>query len=316
MFTKSSLAGRTGRNFLSAVSTVELRSLAPEFDLSIRSLPASLAEPVRVPAHTKGRADFLKQLAANSAARIAAGGTALVLVLLSAETAQAQSSEVLLSALDGVKSVEMLEDGSVAVTLENGSVMRLPAGSFTVSGGEVLVPETVALQVSEAAAVAGGVSGGALAAVGGGVAAVGLAAGGGGGGGGGSDGGSSAGTSAPTTTGSVIDGYIVNAIVFQDINGNSVFDAGEPNTITDASGNFEITLDASSPTAKLVSIGGVDSSTGQAFTGTLTAPAGSDVITPLTTLVQSLVEASADSDTPLTVDEANSQLADALGLPG
>lgn len=100
------------------------------------------------------------------------------------------------------------------------------------------------------------------------------------------------------------------------MNGNSVFDAGEPNTTTDALGNFDITLDASNPTAKLVSVGGVDSSTGQAFTGTLTAPAGSDVITPHTTLVQSLVEASAESDAPLTVEQANTQLAAALGLDG
>ncbi len=322
MFIKSSLTGRSDCDSSFAVSTLELRGLSPEFDRSIKALPASMAKPVRVPADTRGRADFLKQLAAKSAARLAAGGTALVLVLLSAETAQAQSSEVSLSTLDGVKSVEVLDDGSAAVTLENGSVMRLPAGSFTVSGGEVLVPETVALQVSEAAAAGAGVSGGTLAAVGGGVAAAGLAAGGGGGGGGSSDSGSStstsgsSGSSAPTASGTVVDGYIVNATVFQDLNGNSIFDAGEPNTTTDALGNFDITLDASNPTAKLVSIGGVDSSTGQAFTGTLTAPAGSEVITPLTTLVQSLVEASADSDTPLTVDEANAQLADALGLSG
>ncbi|KIC39029.1 hypothetical protein RA27_17895 [Ruegeria sp. ANG-R] len=321
MFSKSLLTGRTGSASPFAVSTVELRGLSAEFDRSVSALPASMAEPVRVPAATKGRADFLKQLAARSAARLAAGGTALVLVLLSAETAQAQSSDVSLNTLDGVKSVEVLEDGSASVTLENGAVMRLPAGSFTVAGGEVLVPEAVALQVTEAAAAGSGGSAGAIAAVGGGVAAAGLAAGGGGGGSdGGSDSGGSgaggSGTSAPSLSGTVVDGYIVNATVFQDVNGNSVFDAGEPNTTTDALGNFNITLDSSNPAAKLVSVGGVDSSTGQAFTGTLTAPAGSSVITPLTTLVQSLVEASAGSDTPLTVDEANAQLADALGLSG
>ncbi len=309
---QSQLTGRLARTLSFSLSTVELRGVSAEFDQSIKTLPASLAQPVRVPTDTKGRGDFLKQLAAKSAAKLAAGGAALILVLLSTESAQAQSSDVSLRTLDGVKSIEVLPDGTAEVTLENGAVMRLPAGSFTVSGSEVLVSEAVALQMTEAAAAGGGVSGGTLAAVGGGLALAG-AAGGGGGGGGSSDGGGSGSTTAPTT-GTVVDGYLVNATVFQDLNGNAIFDAGEPNTTTDAQGNYSITLDPSNPTAKIVSIGGTDSSTGQAFTGTLTAPAGSTVITPLTTLVQSLVEASADSDTPLTAAEANEQLAAALGL--
>ncbi len=308
---QSTLTGRPARTPSLSVSTIELRGLSAEFDQSIKALPPSLAQPVRVPTDTKGRGDFLRQLAAKSAAKLAAGGTALILVLLSAETAQAQSSDVSLRALDGVKSVEVLPDGTAEVTLENGAVMRLPAGSFTVSGSEVLVSEAVALQMTEAAAAGGGISGGTLAAVGGGLALAG-AAGGGGGGGGSSDGGS--GSTTPLETGTAIDGYLVNATVFQDVNGNGIFDSGEPNTTTDAQGNYAIAIDPSNPTAKLVSIGGTDSSTGQPFTGTLTAPAGSTVISPLTTLVQSLVEANADSDTPLSVADANEQLAAALGL--
>ncbi len=308
---QSTLTGRPARTLSLSVSTIEMRGLSAEFDQSIKALPPSLAQPVRVPNDTKGRGDFLRQLAAKSAAKLAAGGTALILVLLSAETAQAQSSDVSLRNLGGVKSVEVLPDGTAEVTLENGAVMRLPAGSFTVSGSEVLVSEAVALQMTEAAAAGGGVSGGTLAVVGGGLAVAG-AAGGGGGGGGGSDGGS--GSAAPLETGTAIDGYLVNATVFQDVNDNGIFDSGEPNTTTDAQGNYAIALDPSNPTAKLVSIGGTDSSTGQPFTGTLTAPAGSTVISPLTTLVQSLVEANADSDTPLSVADANEQLAAALGL--
>ncbi len=308
---QSTLTGRPARTLSLSVSTIEMRGLSAEFDQSIKALPPSLAQPVPVPTDTKGRGDFLRQLAAKSAAKLAAGGTALILVLLSAETAQAQSSDVSLRNLDGVKSVEVLPDGTAEVTLENGAVIRLPAGSFTVSGSDVLVSEAVALQMTEAAAAGGGVSGGALAAVGGGLALAG-AAGGGGGGGGSSDGGS--GSTAPLETGTAIDGYLVNATVFQDVNGNGIFDSGEPNTTTDAQGNYAIALDPSNPTAKLVSIGGTDSSTGQPFTGTLTAPAGSTVISPLTTLVQSLVEANADSETPLSVADANEQLAAALGL--
>ncbi|MBT6038219.1 MAG: hypothetical protein HOH17_03050, partial [Halieaceae bacterium] len=278
------------------------------FDRSVARLPEALAEPVQVPSGIRERADFLKQLALKSAARLAAGGTALVLVLLSAEAAQAQAAEISVSSIEGVESMELLADGSAKLTMSNGSVVSLPAGSFTVgTSGELLVTEAVAAQVTiSGAAVAGGI-GGTAAAVGGGLAVAGMA------GGGGSDGGSA---SAPAASGSVVDGYIVDATVFQDTNGNGIFDAGEPNTTTDAQGGFEITLDPANPGAKLISYGGTDSSTGQSFAGTMTAPAGSSVITPLTTLVQSLVEKSAADGELISVEDANAQLAKALGLDG
>jgi Ca2+-binding RTX toxin-like protein len=282
------------------------------FDRSVARLPEALAEPVQVPSGIRERADFLKQLALKSAARLAAGGTALVLVLLSAEAAQAQAAEISVSSIEGVESMELLADGSAKLTMSNGSVVSLPAGSFTVgTSGELLVTEAVAAQVTiSGAAVAGGI-GGTAAAVGGGLAVAGMA------GGGGSDGGSDGGSaSAPAASGSVVDGYIVDATVFQDTNGNGIFDAGEPNTTTDAQGGFEITLDPANPGAKLISYGGTDSSTGQSFAGTMTAPAGSSVITPLTTLVQSLVEKSAADGELISVEDANAQLAKALGLDG
>ncbi len=84
--------------------------------------------------------------------------------------------------------------------------------------------------------------------------------------------------------GKAIDGYLAGAIVFADANGNGSRDAGEASATTDASGSF--TLVGGSGT--LVAQGGVDIATGLAFTGTLTAPAGSSVVTPLTTLVVAL----------------------------
>jgi len=85
------------------------------------------------------------------------------------------------------------------------------------------------------------------------------------------------------TTGKIIDGYIAGATVFADANGNGILDPGEVSTVSDANGNFA--LNGGSGT--IVSIGGVDVTTGLAA-GRLSAPEGSTVITPLTTLVVAL----------------------------
>jgi VCBS repeat-containing protein len=85
------------------------------------------------------------------------------------------------------------------------------------------------------------------------------------------------------TTGKLVDGYIAGATVFADANGNGVLDAGEVSTTSDAQGNFVLV----GGTGTLVSIGGTDISTGLAA-GKLSAPEGSTVITPLTTLVVAL----------------------------
>ncbi|WP_417844962.1 beta strand repeat-containing protein [Thalassospira sp.] len=96
-----------------------------------------------------------------------------------------------------------------------------------------------------------------------------------GGGGGGGLGGAFGGGSG----GKVIDGYISGATVSRvDGSGNTV--------TTDANGNF--TGLTGSGAIKIT--GGTDISTGLAFEGTLTAPDGSSVVTPLTTLVQKLIE--------------------------
>ena len=114
--------------------------------------------------------------------------------------------------------------------------------------------------------------------------------------------------------GVVVDGYIAGAQVFQDLDADGELDAGEPTTMTDTEGRFA--LEQTNDSARLVAVGGTDTSTGQALTSVLTAPAGSDVISPLTTLVQSLVETQASGDNPISVAEANEQLASALGLSG
>src|SRR5262249_31740463 len=81
--------------------------------------------------------------------------------------------------------------------------------------------------------------------------------------------------------GRVIDGYVAGATVFADANGNGALDAGEAHTTTNADGTFTL----NGGTGNLVMFGGTDVSTGLAFQGVLSAPEGSTVVTPLTTLV-------------------------------
>ncbi|KYG21639.1 hypothetical protein SE92_16370 [Bradyrhizobium sp. AT1] len=107
-----------------------------------------------------------------------------------------------------------------------------------------------------------------------------------------------------------IDGYIGGATVFADANNNGILDAGEAYTTTRADGSFTL-AGGSGP---LVSIGGVDISTGLQVAGVLRAPEGSTVITPLTTLIVALVDSTANDEHPLTVDQAIGAIAAAFNV--
>lgn len=111
----------------------------------------------------------------------------------------------------------------------------------------------------------------------------------------------------PTPTGPVvpsssggraIDGYLSNALVWRDTNGNQTWDAGEPYTFTDANGAFtgltagtgsiRVTGLTTALRAALTdepSAPSIDISTGKVFEGVLSAPEGATVVNPLTTLV-------------------------------
>jgi len=112
-------------------------------------------------------------------------------------------------------------------------------------------------------------------------------------------------TPLPELSGKVIDGYLAGATVFIDVNGNDKLDAGEPSTTTDANGGFVLRTNLSGP---IVAQGGRDISTGFDFEGTLRAPAGSTVVTPLTALVAELVEQKG-----LSVSAASNQVMQAIG---
>lgn len=106
-----------------------------------------------------------------------------------------------------------------------------------------------------------------------------------------------------------IDGYVAGATVFIDSNNNGLQDDNEPSTVTDARGNFVFAGDL--PAGHFVARGGTDLATGQPFVGTLQAPAGATVISPLTTLTQTLV----GSGQAASVAEAEQMLFAALNLP-
>ena len=111
-------------------------------------------------------------------------------------------------------------------------------------------------------------------------------------------------------SGKIIDGYIKDAIVFSDLNGDGIHNSNESSTTSDTLGNF--VLPGVTGFGQLIVSGGIDISTGVAFTGSMTAPPGSTVITPLTTLIDKLTQ-----NNGMTVTDATAKVLASLGLhPG
>ncbi|MBF0204665.1 MAG: hypothetical protein HQK67_10215 [Desulfamplus sp.] len=108
----------------------------------------------------------------------------------------------------------------------------------------------------------------------------------------------------PVLIGKVIDGYVAGATVFADANGDGIWNEGEAKATTDADGEFVL----EGGTGTIIATGGIDIATNKPFVGTMTAPAGSTVVNPLTTLQQAFVA------NGQTVAEAASSVATALGL--
>jgi len=108
------------------------------------------------------------------------------------------------------------------------------------------------------------------------------------------------------STSHAMDGYIAGATVGYD-NGSGAIDPNQPTTTTAADGSFVLT-GGSGP---IVLTGGTDTATGLPFTGTLDAPAGSTVVSALTTLVEQVASTIGDSAL------ANEIVVQSLGLtPG
>lgn len=112
------------------------------------------------------------------------------------------------------------------------------------------------------------------------------------------------------STGIVADGYVRGAQIYIDTNGNGVADASErvEGAVTDANGNFFLPNNVGS--GAILAVGGVNIDTGVPNTIVMKAPAGSAMVSPLTTLVQSYIEQNGG-----TVTAANNAVTSALGLP-
>ncbi len=109
------------------------------------------------------------------------------------------------------------------------------------------------------------------------------------------------------TTGVVIDDYIKDATVCVDINPtDGIANDGDANCVkTDNQGGFNF---GKAVTGTLVMQGGTDIGTGKPFEGTFSAPSGSSVINPLTTIVQAVVASGK------TLAEAQTIVKSTLGL--
>ena len=107
--------------------------------------------------------------------------------------------------------------------------------------------------------------------------------------------------------GKVADGYIAGAAIYIDIDGDGIADAEEATgVVTDSQGNFALETNLS---GALIAIGGTNIDTGLANTLILSAPAGSTIITPLTTLVHQVARLQ-----NLDASAAETLVQNALGL--
>ncbi|MBS0290336.1 MAG: hypothetical protein JSS07_09945 [Proteobacteria bacterium] len=120
-----------------------------------------------------------------------------------------------------------------------------------------------------------------------------------------------------SSPGYTVDGPIAGATIFQDLNANGVLDAGEASTLSSATGAYNIMLvDANLDGSlnhldgRLESIGGTDIQTGLSYNIPLFAPIGSQVITPLTSILEMQLEHAPSYQPQLIM----ANLVNALGL--
>lgn len=126
-------------------------------------------------------------------------------------------------------------------------------------------------------------------------------------------------------SGKVADGYLVDAVVFLDRNGNYQLDAGEPTTTTDASGSYSLNVVATDigkyPIVALAIKGQtVDKDTNQAVANSylLSMPASavsgtvnSNFISPMSTLIREKMTANSG----MSMSDAMAQLRNQMNLP-
>ncbi|MCW1430171.1 beta strand repeat-containing protein [Novosphingobium sp. JCM 18896] len=111
--------------------------------------------------------------------------------------------------------------------------------------------------------------------------------------------------------GLVADGYIAGATVYIDANKNNQLDANEPFTTTDSKGDFVLNSHVQGP---LRAFGGTNLDTNKPNTVQFSAPEGATVVNPLTSVIQTLIETTANSGTPETASTATQKTLQAFGL--
>jgi len=115
-------------------------------------------------------------------------------------------------------------------------------------------------------------------------------------------------TTTAALSGIGIDGILMQADVCIDADNSGKCEVGEVTVQTDDYGKF--TFPAGSPVGPLILSGGTDKSTGEAFKGILKAPAGSEVVTPLTSAIQSIL----DNNSSISTADAEATIKTAMGL--
>jgi hypothetical protein len=100
-------------------------------------------------------------------------------------------------------------------------------------------------------------------------------------------------SSAPSSTGAngiAVDGYLVGASAYCNVDGTGVVPSAanfSADAVTDLNGNYTFSKGCSSG---VVIVGGRSKDTGLVFRGTLSAPAGATVVSPISTLVAALMK--------------------------
>lgn len=115
-------------------------------------------------------------------------------------------------------------------------------------------------------------------------------------------------------TGTVADGYISGAQIYIDVNENGIPDPDEllAGITTDANGNFF--LPSNAPLGAIIAVGGINIDTGLAQLTPLKAPVGSLTINPITHLIQSIIDESSLSGSPMDASVAADKVATAFGI--
>jgi len=189
-----------------------------------------------------------------------------------------KSSDSAGNSTKNVKSAEGLVEGASQSTI---SLNAPSLNTIIEQSVGTLPPTTAATGLSFPEFLTPGTS--SISGIFGGIALGGLAAGGGGGSAGIM---SVAGLTSSALSGRLINGYISGARVYQDQDGDGIYDAGEPSTTTGLDGSYELTIvDGGGSLIAEPLAGTVDQSTLATVTSQFSAPSGATVISPISTLV-------------------------------